>query len=103
MGQIIQEAVERLGRRAVFVASGDLSHRLKKDGPYGLSPEGPVYDERIMDVCGRGAFGELFDFSETFRDKAGECGHRSFVIMAGALDGVAVEAKALSHEGVTGV
>ena len=103
MGQIIREAVERLGRRAVFVASGDLSHRLKKDGPYGLSPEGPVYDERIMDVCGRGAFGELFDFSERFRDKAGECGHRSFVIMAGALDGVAVEAKALSHEGVTGV
>ncbi len=102
-GQIIREAVDRLGRRAVYVASGDLSHRLKKDGPYGLSPEGPVYDERIMDVCGRGAFGELFDFDESFCDKAGECGHRSFVIMAGALDGVAVEAKALSHEGVTGV
>ena len=69
------------------MASGDLSHRLKPYGPYGLSKEGPEYDRRIMDVCGRGAFGELFDFDEVFCEKAAECGHRSFVIMAGALDG----------------
>ncbi|MBR2752753.1 MAG: AmmeMemoRadiSam system protein A, partial [Lachnospiraceae bacterium] len=63
----------------------------------------PVYDERIMDVCSRGAFGELFGFDETFCEKAAECGHRSFVIMAGALDGLAVKATQLSHEDVTGV
>ena len=56
-----------------------------------------------MDVCGRGAFGELLDFEESFCDKAAECGHRSFVIMAGVLDGLEVEAKELSHEDVTGV
>ena len=66
-------------------------------------PEGPQYDSRIMDVCSRGAFGELFDFDESFCSKAAECGHRSFVIMAGALDGMAVEATQLSHEDVTGV
>ena len=32
----------------------------------------------------------------------GECGLRSFQIMAGALDGQAVESKLLSYEGVTG-
>ncbi|MBR6187336.1 MAG: AmmeMemoRadiSam system protein A, partial [Clostridia bacterium] len=31
------------------------------------------------------------------------CGHRSFVMMSGALDGQAVEAERLSHEDVTGV
>ena len=103
LGQIIREAVEQTGRRAVFVASGDLSHKLQTYGPYGYAPEGPRYDERIMDVCGRGAFGELFDFDETFCEKAAECGHRSFVIMAGALDGQAVEARRFSHEDVTGV
>jgi hypothetical protein len=56
-----------------------------------------------MDVCGRAAFGELFDFDETFCDRAAECGHRSFVIMAGAFDGLAVKAAQLSHEDVTGV
>lgn len=103
LGQLIKEAVELTGKRVVFVASGDLSHKLQEYGPYGFAPEGPEYDERIMDVCGRAAFGELFDFDETFCEKAAECGHRSFVIMAGALDGTAVEAKSLSHEDVTGV
>ena len=103
LGMIIQSAAEELGRRAVYVASGDLSHKLQADGPYGFAAEGPVYDERIMDVCGRAAFGELFDFDEAFCERAAECGHRSFVIMAGALDGLSVKAERLSHEDVTGV
>ena len=103
LGQIIRNAVEEMGRRAVFVASGDLSHKLQSYGPYGFAPEGPLYDARIMDVCERAAFGELLDFDEAFCERAAECGHRSFVIMAGALDGTAVKAERLSHEDVTGV
>ena len=103
LGQLIQRAAEETGRRVAFVASGDLSHKLQRYGPYGYAPEGPQYDERIMDVCGQAAFGELFDFDETFCERAAECGHRSFVIMAGALDGMAVNVERLSHEDVTGV
>ncbi len=103
LGQIIQRAVGETGRSAVFIASGDLSHKLQRYGPYGYAPEGPQYDARIMDVCSRAAFGELFDFDESFCERAAECGHRSFVMMAGALDGLRVEAKQLSHEDVTGV
>ena len=43
-GQCIQQAVEALGRRALFIASGDLSHKLSASGPYGFAPEGPEYD-----------------------------------------------------------
>ena len=103
LGQILQKAAEDLDRKVVFVASGDLSHKLQEYGPYGFAPEGPQYDARIMDVCSRAAFDELFDFDDSFCDKAAECGHRSFVIMAGALDGYEVAATQLSHEDVTGV
>lgn len=103
LGMIIRDAVEKLERKAVFVASGDLSHKLQDYGPYGFAKEGPEYDKRIMDVMGRAAFGELFDFSESFCDKAAECGHRSFVIMAGAWDRKNVRTEVLSHEDVTGV
>ncbi|MDE7417470.1 MAG: AmmeMemoRadiSam system protein A [Lachnospiraceae bacterium] len=103
LGQYIQKAAKLLNRTTVLIASGDLSHRLKEDGPYGYQEEGPEYDSRIMDVMGKAAFGELFQFSEKFCEKAGECGHRSFTIMAGALDQLKVEAKALSYEGVFGV
>ena len=102
-GMMIMDAVESLGRRVVYVASGDLSHKLQDYGPYGFAEEGPVYDKRIMEVCSGGRFGELFDFDENFCEKAAECGHKSFVIMAGTLDGKSVEATQYSHEDVTGV
>ncbi len=103
LGQAIQRAVEETGRTVVYIASGDLSHKLKASGPYGFAPEGPEYDARVMDVCAQAAFGELMDFDEGFLERAAECGHRSFIIMAGALDGRAVTAQALSHQDVTGV
>ena len=103
VGMAVRDAVKETGRRAVYIASGDLSHKLQTYGPYGFAPEGPQYDERIMDVCGRAAFEELFDFDESFCEKAAECGHRSFVMMAGALDGAAVEARKYVHQDVTGV
>lgn len=103
LGMVIRGAAEKLGRRISIIASGDLSHRLKEDGPYGFRAEGPAYDKRIMDVMNRVAFGELFDFSGAFCDNAGECGHRSFTIMAGCFDGLAVTGQVLSYEGPFGV
>ena len=102
-GQMIRQAVEETGRKVVLIASGDLSHKLQEYGPYGFAKEGPEYDARIMDAAGRAAFGEMLEFDEAFCDKSAECGHRSFVIMAGALDGMEVETKVYSHEDVTGV
>ena len=102
-GILLSEVARTLNRRVVFVASGDLSHKLQEYGPYGYAPEGPQYDERIIEVCGKARFGELFDFDEDFCNKAAECGHRSFVILAGALDGMAVKATQYSHEDITGV
>lgn len=103
LGQCIQEAAQILGRRAAVIGSGDLSHRLKEDGPYGYQEEGPEFDRRIMDVMEKGAFEELLKFPEDFCETAGECGHRSFIIMAGTLDRMAVSSQKLSYEGTFGV
>ncbi len=103
LGMLIQKAVDDTKRRVVFIASGDLSHKLQEHGPYGFAEEGPVYDERIMDVAKRASFQEMFDFNEDFCRKAAECGHRSFVIMAGALDGLKIRSEIYSHQDVTGV
>lgn len=102
-GMLVQQAADELGRRVVYVASGDLSHKLKETGPYGFDPHGPVYDRKLEDVCSRGALGELLSFDPVLLEKAAECGHRSFVIMAGALDRRSVDARWLSHQDVTGV
>ncbi len=103
LGQCIGQTVNALGRKTVIIASGDLSHRLKADGPYGYQKEGPEYDRRVMEVMGQADFKQLLGFSEDFCQKAGECGHRSFTIMAGALEHENVHPQKLSYEGPFGV
>ena len=58
LGQMIQQTAGLLNRRIVIIGSGDLSHKLREDGPYGLSEEGPKYDERIIPT------GETLDAEE---------------------------------------
>ena len=103
LGQCITQAVDALGRRAVFVASGDLSHKLKDDGPYGYAPEGPAFDHQVTQAMAEGDFLRFLTMDRSLSERAAECGLRSFQIMAGALDGLAVEARFLSYEGITGV
>ena len=102
-GQCIAQAAETLGRRAVFVASGDLSHKLKDDGHYGFAPEGPEFDRQITKAMAAGDFLHFLTIDPAFCKRAAECGLRSFQIMAGVLDGQAVESKLLSYEGITGM
>ena len=103
LGMYLKTVAEALDRRCVIIASGDLSHKLLPSGPYGYAPEGPEYDRKVMDVLSRAAFEELLEFEDDFCDKAAECGHRSFVIMAGAFDRTDVKARKLSYEGPYGV
>ena len=102
-GKAIRRAIDKTDRRVVFVASGDLSHCQKEDGPYGYQKEGPIYDEKIMSVMGSGDFKSLLQFDEGLLDASMECGHRSFTIMGGAFDGTHFETKQLSHEATFGV
>ena len=102
-GQAIEHAVEQTGRRTVFVASGDMSHKLKEDGPYGFAPEGPELDAKLCDIFENGEFDKLFDLGEDFCEAAAECGVRSWQIMAGALEGTAHANELLSYEGPFGV
>lgn len=103
LGQCVAQAAEALGRRAVFVASGDLSHKLKSDGPYGFAPEGPVFDEAVTQAMASGDFLRFLTMDASLCERAAECGLRSFQMMAGALDGLAVNPQLLSHEGTFGV
>lgn len=102
-GKLIAQTVGSLKRKAVFVASGDLSHKLLDDGPYGFAPEGPEFDKKVTEAMENGDFLAFLNFSPSFCDSAAECGLRSFIIMAGALDGKAVKPELLSYEGTFGV
>lgn len=102
-GKCIRRACEQLGRRVVVVASGDLSHKLKEDGPYGYAKEGLLFDNLAVNVMNTGDFLGFFGFDKGLPEKAAECGLRAFTIMAGALNGKRVKPDFLSYEDTLGV
>ncbi|MGD9761734.1 MAG: AmmeMemoRadiSam system protein A [Candidatus Izemoplasmatales bacterium] len=102
-GKLIEEAISKSSKSVVMIASGDLSHKLKKSGPYGFSQEGLDFDKRFVEIVKSGNLEDLLNFDDNFLEKAAECGLRSFVIMAGILSAYNYEKKLLSYEGPFGV
>ena len=103
MGRIIERAAAHVGRKITFLASGDLSHKLKEDGPYGFVKEGPEFDSQVTDIMKRCELKEFREFDEQFLDRAAECGLPGFIMMSGALENYQVTSEFLSYEGTFGV
>ncbi len=103
LGECIANAVNALNRRAVFVASGNLSHKPKEGASCGFAPEGPEFDQQVTAAMASGDFLRFLTMDLGFCARAAECGLRSFQIMAGALDGLAAEPELLSYEAPLGV
>ena len=103
LGRCIAKVAKESGKRVVFLASGDLSHKLTKDGPYGYAKEGPKFDRLITEAFRTSDFTSLINLPANVSEPAGECGLRSFQIMAGALEGIETDGKLLSYEGPFGV
>ncbi len=92
-------------RRVAWIASGDMSHRLKEDGPYGFHPSGPKFDEEFIRLLKKKDIQGILALPERLTEEAGECGLRSFCMLFGALEGAKIDwkPKILSYEGPFGV
>lgn len=102
-GQSIKKAVLNSEENIILIASGDLSHKLASDSPYTYSPYGKVFDETIVEILKEGRMEDIIGFDLELAERAGECGLRSFMIMAGVLDNYKIEPEVLSYEGPFGV
>ncbi|WP_432404414.1 AmmeMemoRadiSam system protein A [Wukongibacter sp. M2B1] len=102
-GKSIQEAVEEGEEDVVIIASGDLSHKLKEEGPYGYNSAGEEYDRLIMDLIESLDVEKIINIDRNLCEEAGECGMRSIDIMLGSCDGYEVSSEVISYEGPFGV
>ncbi len=102
-GNVVATAAGALERRTVFVASGDLSHRLSADGPYGFSPDGQPFDQTVTEIFSSGRLGRLIEIDQETVAGAGECGLRSFVTLSGVLKESSFSSRLLSYEAPFGV
>ncbi|MFW5649204.1 MAG: AmmeMemoRadiSam system protein A [Candidatus Alkaliphilus sp. MAG34] len=102
-GMNIKKAVEDSNINAVFIASGDLSHKLSEDGPYGYSFYGEIFDKEIVSLLEDGNVSGVFNIDPVIVEEAAECGLRSYYIMLGAMEGHNIKGNLLSYEGTFGV
>ena len=111
--------------KIALIASGDLSHCLRADGPYGFHPDGPKFDnvliealnpvrdskndvgkprEQISNGVKKKDIETILKLDELYPE-AGECGLRSFCFLLGILEasGISWQPEILSYEGPFGV
>ncbi len=101
LGRVVRSCASDLGRRVVFVASGDCSHRLSPTAPAGYSPRGAEFDAMLVEAVRASRLDDLVDTDLSFAEAAGECGLRSFVTLAGVIPKAA--SRLLAYEGPWGV
>lgn len=95
-------------KKLAVVASGDLSHCLKADGPYGFQEDGPKFDKALIEALKKKDIETILKLDELYPE-AGECGLRSFSFLLGILEahstssGQVWQSEILSYEGPFGV
>jgi len=104
VGRAIRTAVA--GCKVVFLASGDLSHRLTPDAPAGYDPGAADFDQSVCEAFSSGELDSLLALDPTKIEEAGECGLRSLLTLAGCFADSApgsVDSELYSYEGPFGV
>ena len=87
-----------------IIASGDMSHCLKKDGPYGFHSDGPKFDKEFINALKKKNIERILKLDDLYPEAA-NCGLRSFSFLLGILEesGINYQPEILSYEGPFGV
>ncbi|MDX6696373.1 MAG: hypothetical protein QOF02_3976 [Blastocatellia bacterium] len=102
-GSCIRRAIETTNRAVAFVASGDLSHRLKPEAPAGYQPQAHLFDEEVVASLRACQPERIVNIDQSLRKLAGECGYRSMLVAVGATAGLEADCDVLHYEAPFGV
>jgi MEMO1 family protein len=102
-GSCISRAANASRRRVAFVASGDLSHRLKPEAPAGYNPNAHLFDEEVVEAIRICEPERIAEIDQDLRKMAGECGYRSMLIALGVTQNLPHTCEVLNYEAPFGV
>jgi len=102
-GNCIRQAIDKIGRSVGFVASGDLSHRLRPEAPAGYHPQAHLFDEEVVDAIRTCSTSRIVNIDHELRRTAGECGFRSMLVGLGVAHGLEPSCEVISYEAPFGV
>ena len=102
-GSCIRRAIDETGRRTAFVASGDLSHRLRPNAPAGYNSKAHLFDEEVAEAIRSNEPERITLIDHGLRRLAGECGYRSMLVAIGAISDLTHNCEVISYEAPFGV
>ena len=102
-GKLYGEKIEKAKERIAVIASGDLSHVLKSEGPYGYDPAGHKLDEIIVRAVKEKNIETLLNIDSEILEHGAECGLRSILFLFGVFEIIDFSTKILSYEAPFGV
>jgi AmmeMemoRadiSam system protein A/AmmeMemoRadiSam system protein B len=102
-GGCVKSAADEIGRPVAFIASGDLSHRLKPDAPAGYHPAAYQFDSEVVDAIDDNCPYRITEIDHDLRRTAGECGYRSMLVALGVARGLQPSCEVLNYEAPFGV
>lgn len=76
---------------------------MSAEGPYEYSPYGAEFDREVIKLLDGNRLDKMITFDLELAERAGECGLRSLMIMAGTLSDYKLDTEVLSYEGPFGV
>jgi len=93
------------GKTIALIASGDMSHRLQENGPYGFHSDGPKFDQQLMNLLKQGKVEAILDLDKNLAENAGECGWRSLCLTLGIIERqkIRLDPQVLSYQKPFGV
>jgi len=102
--KVYKSKIKNQKSKIAIIASGDMSHCLKEDGPYGFHPDGPKFDKALIEALKKKDIETILKLDEVYPG-AGECGLRSFCFVLGILEASEIDyqPEILSYEGPFGV
>lgn len=102
-GKKIAETAVKMDRKIIFIASGDLSHKLIPEAPAGYDKEAHLFDELILKSIETGDYNIIQEITPDLRETAGECGYNSLIVALGLNDCKPLNNTVLSYEAPFGV
>lgn len=102
-GRCVRQAVDEVGKPVAFIASGDLSHRLKPDAPAGYQPTAYNFDREVVEAIDSNCPHRIVNIDPELRRVAGECGYRSMLVAFGAIQDLSPCCETLHYEAPFGV
>ena len=104
-GRTLQKTLLESQKKIALIASGELSHRLKKSAPAGYSPKGAKFDNKVIEYASDPEKGgeKLVNLDDTLIKDVSECGLRAIIVLLGILQGLPYESHTLCYQNDFGV